>query len=198
MKASQLGLLLVDVQRAFWQPLASLPHAASFPANMRTLLETARANRLPVIHMQSVFRPDGSDWMLFYGSHGRGPIPCIAGTGDVRIEDFVAPLEGEMVLHKQTFDGFVNTGLEETLRSRDIRALLIAGLVTSVCVLFTATSAYLRRIVPLVVNDACADAADQHEATLRTYGGLCFQTVTTAQARDDLPSVLRLAERWLP
>ena len=71
---------------------------------------------------------------------------------------------------------------------------LIAGLETSVCVLFTATSAYLRRFVPLVVADACADEPERHAATLRMYDGLCFQTVTTAQAQRDFAEVLRVAE----
>jgi nicotinamidase-related amidase len=71
-----------------------------------------------------------------------------------------------------------------------------AGLETSVCVLFTATSAYARRLVPLVVRDACADAAERHDATLRLYDGLCFQSITAAQVRNDLASVVHLAARF--
>jgi nicotinamidase-related amidase len=197
METSQLALLMVDVQRAFWQPLAQLPHVQAFPANVRDLLSVARAHRLPVVHTQAVFKPDGTDWMLFYGPHGRGEIPCIAGTEGVDIEEFAAPREGEPVICKQAFDGFVNTELERVLRSRGIKAVLIAGLVTSVCVLSTATTAYLRRIVPIVVSDACGDSAENHEAALRMYTGLCFQSVTTAQVQNDLASLLRLAERFV-
>jgi nicotinamidase-related amidase len=196
MNTSQLALLLVDVQRDFWGPLAKLPRFAAFASNLRTLLDTARANHLTVVHTQAVFKPDRSDWMLFYRAHGRGHIPCIAGSAGVPIEDFAAPRDGEPVISKQTFDGFANTDLERVLRERNVKAVLIAGLVTSVCVLFTATSAYLKRFVPLVVSDACADSVEQHEATLRTYSGLCFQSVTTAQVQNDLSSVLHLAARF--
>jgi nicotinamidase-related amidase len=193
-KNSQLALLLVDIQRDFWRPLESTPRWAAFPANVRTLLGTARANHLAVVHTHAVFKADGTDWMLFYRPHGRGHIPCIAGSEGVLVEDFAAPQAGEAVIRKQAFDGFANTDLERELRARDVKAVLVAGLVTSVCVLFTATSAYLKRFVPLVVSDACADVTERHEATLRMYGGLCFQTVTTAQVQHDLGAVMHLAE----
>jgi nicotinamidase-related amidase len=193
MEISQLALLLVDIQRDFWKPLEGEPLFASFPANVRALLATAHAHRLQVVHTQAVFQADGSDWMLFYRPLGRGQIPCIAGTDGVEIEDFAAPQGDETVIRKQTFDGFANTDLQRVLRERNIKAVLVAGLVTSVCVLFTATSAYLKRIVPLVVTDACADSPDSHEAALRMYDGLCFQSVTTAQVQNELAEVVQRA-----
>jgi nicotinamidase-related amidase len=192
----QLALLLIDIQRDFWQPLAAEPRFAAFPANIRALLDTARSHRLLVVHTHAAFRPDRSDWLPFYGPHGRGPVPCIAGTGGATVEPFAMPVAGEHIILKQAFDGFVNTDLERVLREHHIRAVLVAGLVTSVCVLFTATAAYLRRFVPIVVSDACADSVEEHETCLATYRGLCFQTVTTGEVRDDLPAVLRLAEGY--
>src|SRR5436309_14303809 len=104
MTTAELGLLLVDVQRDFWEPLKGEPAFASFPANLRTLLSTARACGLPVVHTRALFRPDGGDWMLFYRApppHGRGRIPCVAGTPGAAVEDFAAPLPGEAVVTKQ-------------------------------------------------------------------------------------------------
>ena len=120
----------------------------------------------------------------------------MAGTEGVTIEPFAAPLPGELVVTKRTFDAFADTELEAALRSRGVKALLIAGLETSVCILFSAAAAYGRRFVPLLAADACADEEGRHEATLSRYGGLCFQTVTTVQATDDWPSVCRLAARF--
>lgn len=191
MQFSQLALLLVDIQRDFWKPLQNEPPFAAFPDNIRTLLATARTHRMPIIHIHSVFKTDRSDWMLFYKPEGRGVIPCLEGSDGVMIEAFAAPVAGEPIIRKQTFDGFVHTDLERVLREQHIQAVLIAGLDTSVCVLFTATSAYLRRFVPLIVSDACADTPDKHATALRLYEGLCFQTVTTTQVQQDLPAVLR-------
>jgi nicotinamidase-related amidase len=196
MDKAQLGLLLIDVQRDFWRPLLAAPHAQMFPANIRTLLDTARANGLTVVHTQAVFQPDGTDWMLFYRPQGRGRIPCVASTGGEEFEEFAAPRDGEPVIRKQTFDGFAQTDLEDVLRARGVRAVLIAGLETSVCVLFTAMSAYVRRLLPLMVRDACADSPDRHDAALRLYDGLCFRSISTAEVQADLASVVELAGRF--
>src|SRR5258708_3978521 len=115
METAQLALLLVDIQRDFWGPLESVHEFASFPASISALLAVARANRLAVVHTHAVFAADGSDWMLFYRAHGRGRIPCIAGSDGVRIEEFAAPRDGEPVIGKQAFDGFANTDLEGVL-----------------------------------------------------------------------------------
>jgi nicotinamidase-related amidase len=196
MNPRRIALMLIDVQRDFWQPLKKHPEFASFPRNVGALLSEARARGLTIVHTQASFRPDRSDWMLFYRPQGRGDVPCIEGTEGASFEDFAAPLPDEPVVKKQTFDGFAGTDLERVLEERGVNGALLAGLETSVCVLFTATSAYLRRIVPLVVSDACADEPSRHEATLRMYGDLCFKTVTTADVRDEWASVVDLVEQF--
>ena len=194
MDPEQVALVLVDIQRDFWRPLKDHPEFASFPGNVETLLSEARSRGLTVVHVNSAFDPDRGNWMLFYRPEGRGEIPCIAGTEGTRFEGFAAPMPGEKVVEKEAFDGFVGTDLANYLESLDIKAALISGLETSVCVLFTATSAYLRRIVPLVVTDACADEPSRHEATLGMYDDLCFKAVTTSQIVGDWAGVMALVE----
>lgn len=192
MNPEQIALLLIDIQRDFWQPLRKHPEFESFPRNVGILLSKARAMNFTVVHIRSEFKRDRSDWMPFYKPYGRGDVPCIEGTEGALIEDFAAPLPHEIVIKKQTFDGFVKTDLEVLLKDHGVKGLLLSGLETSICVLFTATSAYLRGFVPLVVTDACADEPERHEATLRMYRDLCFKTVTTKQVRDEWPSIASL------
>jgi nicotinamidase-related amidase len=196
MDPQQIALILVDIQRDFWRPLKDHPEYASFPGNVETLLSEARTRGLTVVHVYSAFDPDRSNWMLFYRPEGRGEIPCIAGTEGTQFEVFAAPMPGEKMVEKETFDGFVGTDLEEYLKGRGVKVALISGLETSVCVLFTATSAYLRRIVPLVVSDACADEPSRHEAALRMYGDLCFKTVATSQVAGGWDKVMALVEQF--
>jgi nicotinamidase-related amidase len=193
---AQVALILIDIQRDFWGPLEGHPEFASFPGNVEALLSEARSRGLTVVHVRSAFDPDRSNWMLFYRPEGRGEIPCIAGTEGTQIEGFAAPLPGERTVEKETFDGFVGTDLAEFLEGMGVKAALISGLETSVCVLFTATSAYLRRIVPLVVTDACADEPARHEAALSMYGDLCFKAVITSQVAGDWASVMALVEQF--
>ena len=196
MEPQHVALILVDIQRDFWPPFKEHERFSGFPGNVSALLEVARSRGLPVVHVRSAFKPDRSDWMLFYKPQGRGDVPAIAGTEGASIEGFASPLPGEHVIVKQTFDAFVGTDLEEYLGSRGVKGALIAGLETSVCVLFTANSAYLRQIVPLVVSDACADEPERHDDILQMYGDLSFKVVTTDQVLNDWPSVSSLIQQF--
>ncbi len=120
MDPHQIALILVDIQKDFWPPFKEHERFSGFPGNVSTLLELARSRGLPVVHVRSSFKPDRSDWMLFYKPQGRGDVPAIAGTEGASIEGFAAPLPGEHVVVKQTFDAFVGTDLEEYLSSRGV------------------------------------------------------------------------------
>lgn len=132
------ALLLVDVQRDFLS--SSLGELRTgYLDRVARLLEVARGAGLHVVHVHSLFDPDGSDWMRRY--RPRGSIPCVAGTPGAVVLPEAGPAEGEPVVVKQTFDAFQRPELHRLLRAADVEVLLVAGLVTSTCVLFTATSA---------------------------------------------------------
>jgi nicotinamidase-related amidase len=82
------------------------------------------------------------------------------------------------VILKQAFDGFQTAELEAHLRRTGKRFLLTAGLLTSVCVLFTTASAVQRGFLTAVVEDCCADGQEAHRQTLDRYGGLLFHRTT--------------------
>ena len=197
MKPDQLALVLIDIQKDFWEPMSGDQTFKAFPENVARLLSISREKGYNIIHIRSVFQPDRSDWMLFYRPEGRGQIPCIAGTKGTEFTEFAEPMDGEKVIEKQTFDSFIGTDLEEHLQSLGIKAVLIAGLETSVCVLFTANSAYQRKYLPLVVSDACADSGDRHKNALEMYGDLSFKTITTSRLTDDIQSINELIEDFV-
>ena len=197
MKPDQLALVLIDIQKDFWEPMSGDQTFKAFPENVAKLLSISREKGFNIIHVRSVFQPDRSDWMLFYRPEGRGQIPCISGTKGTEFTEFAEPMDGEKILEKQTFDSFIGTDLEEHLQSHGIKAVLIAGLETSVCVLFTANSAYQRKYLPLVVSDACADTGDRHKNALEMYGDLSFKTITTSRLTDDIQSINELIEDFV-
>jgi nicotinamidase-related amidase len=197
MHPEQLALILIDIQRDFWQPLSQHKKYQGFPENVKKLLSFARSKGFTVIHVQSCFKQDKSDWMLFYRPEGRGNVPCIEGTNGVKMETFSAPINEEIIITKQTFDAFINTKLKTYLKEYEVKVALIAGIETSVCVLFTATSAYLNGILPLVVSDACADEPVKHDTILRYYNDLSFKTVTTEQVQDEWPSIEALYNQFI-
>ena len=174
---SRYALVLVDMQRDFWSAAAAMT-APDLPDRVIALLEYARAEGLTVVHVRARFRPDGGDWMARYRL--RNWIPCIDGTPGVETLPFAAELPSEPVVTKQTFDGFLGTDLDEVLAGRGIRGVLVAGLVTSTCVLFTASTATQRGYLVSIVSDCCSDHAEAHHATLAAYP-FVFDTVLSHQ-----------------
>ncbi len=160
------ALLLVDVQQDFWSEsrAESFP---DFPAKISKLLTLCRAEGIDIIHLRASFKPDQSDWMERYKLLGR--IPCMQGTTGIETLPCAVEMPTEVVIFKQTFDGFQNPQLLQHLRQTGKRFLLVAGLITSTCVLFTATSAAQSGFLVAVVDDCCADEPTAHAHTLSRY-----------------------------
>ena len=90
----------------------------------------------------------------------------LVGTGDEGYE--LAPpvraLPGEIVVDKWTFGAFASTSLEAELRQRGVKRILLAGVLTNVCVFQTAVQAVDRFFRVCLVDDACgAFRSDWHE-----------------------------------
>jgi nicotinamidase-related amidase len=125
--------------------------------------------------------------MVRYKSLGR--VPCIEGTPGVEIFPVAEDLPGEFVIYKQSFDGFQKPALPAYLEKNQKRFLLIAGLVTSVCVLLTAATAAQRGYLVAMVEDCCADYPAAHKHTLQRYPFI-FDRVT-------LDQITACHEMWL-
>ena len=68
----------------------------------------------------------------------------------------LAPLPNELVVRCHTYDKFYGTPLDLALRSRDIRYLMVTGVVTDVCVNATLMSAATRDYRVTAVTDGVA------------------------------------------
>jgi nicotinamidase-related amidase len=137
-------LLIIDIQRDYFPggayPMVE-PEAAAEAA--RTVLERFRDAGDPVIHMKHVWDAPDAEFMK-------------PGTEGVEIHPAVAPAEGELVLEKSNPNSFLETGLEEELRKAGGDDLVIAGMMSSMCVDATVRAAADLGFSPTVVHDACA------------------------------------------
>lgn len=163
----QFVLLLIDVQRDFWTE-ARARSFPDFPTNTAKLLDLCRMEGIDVVHLRVSFKPDMSDWMPRYKLWER--IPCIQGTSGMETLPCALEKSDEVIIIKQTFDGFHNPQLLQHLRQKGKRFVLAAGLITSTCVLFTAASATQSGFLTALINDCCADDPSAHEYTLDQYG----------------------------
>ncbi len=176
-KWDQFALLLIDVQNDFWsaQTEQAFPH---FRENISSLLKLCRQQGIEVIHLRARFQADKSDWMPIYRL-GR-KLPCVDGTSGVDLLPEAGELPGELIIEKQSFDGFLLRELEPHLQHYNKRFLLTAGLVTSICVLMTTVSAMQRGYLTAIVEDCCADDVEAHRHALDRYSFM-FERTTVAQ-----------------
>lgn len=83
---------------------------------------------------------------------------------------------------KNTYDAFINTGLEGILRGKNVEKVVVCGVMTDCCCDTTARAAFNRGWETCLVGDACASANQrQHEAGLRAFGFAFGEVVRTEE-----------------
>lgn len=96
--------------------------------------------------------------------------------------DILRPGPRDYVVLKSTLSGFHQTPLEAMLRLGDVKTVVITGLVTGNCVLFTSVDAYMRNYRLIVPSDCVADLAPaEHRAALRKMRSLLKARVSPAR-----------------
>ncbi len=202
------ALLIIDMQRDFCSPGGYAAQAglevarlSSVIANIRMLLDAARAVGMTIVHTREGHLPDLSDCPpeKLRRSHAAGAAigsPGPLGRLLVRGEyghDFIdelQPLEGELVIDKPGYGAFWRSALQDELLRRGIRRLLLCGVTTEVCVHSTLREAIDRGYRCVVATDGCAasDPALQVPALqmVRVEGGIFGALATAAEIAADI------------
>ncbi len=141
------ALLLIDIQNDYF-PGGAMELANSFLAAVKAgkLLQAFRQRALPIVHIQHVSARPGATFFL----------PDTVG---VQIHESVAPVGGEAVLQKYYPNSFRETPLLGHLRDRQISELVIAGMMTHMCVDSTTRAAADLGFRCVLAHDACATRA---------------------------------------
>ncbi|MEE8601342.1 cysteine hydrolase family protein [Euzebya tangerina] len=155
------ALLVVDMQQGFIEPgsVLEVPMAREQIPVIQALIEGFRERGMPVAYTRFVARED--HFLPFYRSRApqRGldlaaPRSMFApDSDDAKIDERLAPREGEIVVDKIAYDGFHQTELDDRLRSRGIDTLVHCGTVVNWCVDSTLRAAFHRRYQNVVVAD---------------------------------------------
>jgi len=181
------ALLVVDMQNAFLHPDGAiyLPAAKTIIAVVKDLAAAFRKAKRPVLYTRHAEDPAGGNaGMMAKWWEKSSPLE---GTFDAAILDELAPEPGDVVIPKIRYSAFVATDLEQRLRQAGVTDLVLAGVMTNLCVETTARDAFIHDYRVAVVADACAaPTLAMHRAALLNlaYG---FATVTTSGAvREEL------------
>jgi nicotinamidase-related amidase len=113
------ALLLIDIQQGLFTPPLSPHQGDATVGRIASLLDRARARRVPIFHVQ---HDGGAGHPLAKGSPGWPHLPA------------VAPRGGERVVEKRQSSAFHGTDLHARLTESGIDHLVIAGLQTEYCI----------------------------------------------------------------
>ncbi|MGH1427620.1 MAG: cysteine hydrolase family protein [Arenicella sp.] len=148
------ALILIDIQNDYFQggalPLVGAEQSA---AKSSDLLALYRANKQPIIHIQHETIDPSRGFML-------------PETKGQKIHDLVAPSGDETVFTKHYPNSFWLTGLESYLKERDIQHIVLAGMMTHMCVSATARVGMERGFQVTLMKDACATKALELEGEI--------------------------------
>lgn len=141
------ALLLIDIQNDYFHDgTMELVGSAAAGVQAGKLLHYFREKSLPVIHIQHISVRPGATFFL-------------PGSPGVEIHKCVAPNENEVVIQKHFPNSFRETILLEHLRRKKVDQLVIAGMMTHMCVDSTIRAAADFGFQCLLAHDACATRA---------------------------------------
>jgi len=182
LEANRAALLVVDMQNAFLHPKGAiyLPAAAPIIPVVKRLAAAFRKANRPVFYTRHAGDPTGGNsGMMARWWENASPLE---GTFDAALFEGLAPTPGDVIVPKIRYSAFVATDLEPRLRQAGVVDLVLAGVMTNLCVETTARDAFMRDYRVAVVVDGCAaPTLAMHRAALLNlaYG---FAVVTTAAA----------------
>lgn len=138
---SESALILIDCQNTYRTGVMQLTGVEEALVEAQALLKRARAANIPIFHIQH----DGG-----LGS----PYDLTTDIGQISKE--VGPQDGEYIITKNFPNAFVQTELDQRLKSLNIENIVLAGFMTHMCVNSTAHGGFNLGYKPTVVASATA------------------------------------------
>lgn len=145
------ALLIMDMLNDFIKRGAPLevPKARGIIRNIRRELGKARRAGIPVIYCCDRHEPRDREFEVW-------PPHAVRGTQGAEIIEELRPIKDEPVVAKKTYSAFYRTSLEKILKGLGVKHLILTGVVTNICILYTAVDAYMRGYEITVPEDCVA------------------------------------------
>merc|ERR1712233_65341 len=158
----ETAILVIDIQKPFYSGRDDVPLA--FPGlgkNVADMLQHARLQEYLAIHAHQVSLEKYSPWLpTWYRKNGR---------------------EWSCEIRNDCTEAFAKTNLDDILRKNNIKSVLVCGLLTSICVNYTAIGAYMLGFNVGLLTDCCGDLSqDRHSQSLKLNECL-FDMITLEQ-----------------
>ena len=146
------AVLVIDMVRGFLEPGHNLycPDYRALIPNIQALLERETAAGSAILFVSDHHDPDDLEFQIF-------PVHCVKGTVEPEvIPELAGYLTGDNLIPKNRYSGFFNTDLSRRLEQLRPEQVIVCGVCTDICVLYTTADARNRDYAVAVPADCVA------------------------------------------
>ncbi|MBI5287083.1 MAG: cysteine hydrolase [Deltaproteobacteria bacterium] len=157
------ALLVIDMLKDFVEEGAPLEvaRARGIVGCIKARIEEARMEDIPIVYVCDHHKKDDPEFRVW-------PPHAVEGTSGADVVDGIRPREGDYTVWKTTYSGFFRTELDDLLKGLGVEEVILTGVCTNICVLYTAADAYMRGYSVTVPEECVAGLAeDDHRFALR-------------------------------
>ena len=170
------AVIVFDLINDFVTGVFKSDRTAKIIPNMKTLLDHARKQKVPIIHATDAHLPGIDPEFDLWGKHAE------AGSWGAEIIDELKPQKGDFRVLKRKYSAFYGTDLDQMLRELKVDTVILTGIVTDICVQHTAADAFFRGYKIVIPRD-CVVAADTatQEAAFKFMKKVYRPEITTSK-----------------
>ena len=153
---SKRALLVIDMLNDFvleGTPLEVPKGREIIPALKRRIKE-ARREGISIIYICDSHDKNDEEFKVW-------PPHAISGAKGSKIIKELQPEKKDYIIKKKRYSGFFGTALDDTLEKLGVKELIITGLVTSICVLYTTADAVMRGYQVTIPKDSVAALSEE-------------------------------------
>jgi isochorismate hydrolase len=172
-KPDKCALLVIDMQQYF------LSIAEPIMENVLSIVKACQSKGTDIIFTRHGHRDVSEDGGMLAEWWGE---LIEYGSKDWEIIKSLKPPDAGKIIDKNRYSVFKGTGLEEHLKSRQIEALIITGVMTNCCCETSARDAFVRDFRVFFISDATATVNNElHTASLKNLAYGFAHIVSTKQ-----------------
>jgi nicotinamidase-related amidase len=161
---ANVALLIIDVitDFEFEDGDKLFPHATEMAPRLAALKKKVKANNLPVIYINDNF----GKWQEDFKSMLKACLkPSAKGRKFVQL---LKPDADDYYILKPQRSAFYLSALESLLENLKVKKLILTGLTTDICILFSANDAHMRNYQLIIPQDCvCAITPEIHDGAVK-------------------------------
>ena len=157
------ALLITDMLNDFVNKGATLevPMARTIIHNIKKEINKARKRHIPIIYCCDAHKDNDPEFKLWPGH-------AVKGTAGAAVIKQLEPYKEDYMVTKPSYSCFYKTTLDKLLKKLGITHLIITGVVTNICILYTTAEAYMRGYkVTIPKNCVAALTKNEHRFALQ-------------------------------